>query len=168
MELETGDGRVLQLAIVADLGNEAADFVVLFDGFHQCIIGNIDAEVLVDVVQNVALQLFLIVLQAVLILFERNVSEIAEEVRIVNDVHHLEMLLHTGGGSTGFCCHLCIQEVIAALQCPLQQAAAIKTGTTRHVVGRHIRGCAVRCSQTNADTSGDIEKNFRHGIASIT
>ena len=45
MELIAGDGRIIELAVIAYLVYELADLIVLLDGFLERLIGNIDPEI---------------------------------------------------------------------------------------------------------------------------
>ena len=107
--------------------------------------------------------------------FEGNVDKLAEEIVIVDNAHILhgvqvlllQMLLEAAGGGAGLCGHLGIQEVVAALQGALHQAAGVVADAGRHVVGCNIRGSAAWCSQPDREAARQIEKHFRHEIAGV-
>ena len=128
MEFIAGDGGVIKLAVVADLVYQAADLIVLLDGFHDCLVGDVDAEVLVQRLKHVCLKLAAEVLETVLVVLERNVGELAEEIIIVDDAHVLDgvkmlllkMLLEAAGAGAGLGRHLGVKEVEAALKRTLQ------------------------------------------------
>ena len=81
MELRAGDRGVIELAEVSDLRDDVADLVVRLDRGAQSFVGRVDAEVLVQLVENVLLQRGGEVLNAVLILLERDVRKGNEERR---------------------------------------------------------------------------------------
>lgn len=88
------------------------------------------------------LDLCLVMVNTVFRLFERDIHELALEALILDDIHTLEVLLKTAGHGAGLGSQLGIQEIEAALQGTLKKAAAVVTGAGRHIIGRHIRGCA--------------------------
>ena len=175
MELIAGDGGVIQLAVVADLVDEAADLVVLLDGLDQRFVGNVDAEVLMQGLQNVGAQLSLVVLIADLVVFEGDVGKLAEEVVVVDDAHILDgvemlllqVLLEAAGGRAGLGAHLGVKEVVAALERALQQRAGVVADTAGEVVGRDVGGSAARRSQSDGEAAGQVEKYFRHEVAGV-
>ena len=57
MILIAGDNGVFSLTHIADLGEDLAHFVVLLDCLADSLIGGIDAELLVQVIQNMLLHL---------------------------------------------------------------------------------------------------------------
>jgi hypothetical protein len=63
LEFIAGDGGLGQLAVIADLGDEAADLVMLVDGFHQGFVRGIYAEMLLEGVEHVGLELLFVMLQ---------------------------------------------------------------------------------------------------------
>ena len=85
MELIARDRGVVQLAVVADLVNQTADLVVLLDGLADRVVGDVDAEVLVQRLEHMGAQLGFKVLIAVFRVFEGNVGEFAEEIIVVDD-----------------------------------------------------------------------------------
>ena len=130
LELEAGDGRVVQLAVAADLLDQLADLVVLLDSLADGRVGHVDAELLVQRIQHVILQLGLEVVDGVLGLLEGDVGEVHEEVRVLDDVHVTQVLLETAGDRAGLGRHLGIQEVEAALKGALHQAASVVADTS--------------------------------------
>ena len=167
MELVAGNGRVIELAVIADLIDDGADFVVQLDRLHERLVGDVDAVFLVHRIENVRLQLVLIVNNAVLVLLERHIGERHEEVRILDDVHVAEVLLETAGDRAGLGAELSVQEVVAAFECALEEAAAVMAGTAGHVVCSNVRRSAFRRSQADSKASGQVEQDFRHEVASV-
>ena len=168
LELITRDGRVVELAVAADLLDELADLVVLLDSLADGLVGGVDAELLVQRIQNVILKLRDEVIDSVLGLLERDVGEVHEEVRVLDDVHVTQVLLEAAGDGAGLSRHLGVKEVVAALERALEEAAAVVAYTTGQIVGRDVGRGAFRRSQTHGKTSGQIEQNFRHEIAGVT
>ena len=175
MELITGNGGVVQLAVASDLVDQAADLVVLLDGGHDCLVGGVNAEMSLQLVEDVGTQLITEVFIGNLIVFEGDVAEGAEEVIVVDDAHVLDgvkvllfqMLLETAGCGAGLGCELGIEEVVATLKSALQQAPCKVADAGGHVVGRNVRGCAAGRSQSDREAAGQVEKYFRHEVAGI-
>ena len=167
LKLISGDGGVIQLSVVADLVDQAADLVVLLNGLHQRFVGDVDAELLVQLAQHVVTELLPVMLVVVLRSLEGHVDEFAEEVVVLDDVHPLQVLLEAAGDGAGLRGHLGVQEVEAALQSAFKQAASVVADTGGHVVGRNVRRCAARRSQSHREAAGQVEKHFRHEIAGV-
>lgn len=97
MELRAGDRGLIELAEFADLRDDVADLVVRLDRGAQSFVGRVDAEMFVQLVENVLLQRGGKVFDAVLVLFERNIREGDEEFFVLNEVRQLgKMLLKSG------------------------------------------------------------------------
>ena len=175
VELIAGDGWVVQLAVVADLVDETGDLVLLLDGLADGLVGDVDAEVIVQRLQHMGTQLGGKVLIGNLVVLEGDVGKLAEEVVVVDDAHIvdgvevllLQMLLEAAGGGAGLGGHLGVEEVVAALQCALHQASGVMADTGGHVVGRDVGGCAARRSQSDREAAGQVEKYFRHEITGV-
>ena len=168
VELVAGDGGLVQLAVFADGLHDAAQLVVLLDGLAQRLVGGIHAVVIAEEVQHMGLQLPLIVVDAVDGLFERNVRKFTLEPLVVDDAGHpLQMLLEPAGHGTCLGGQLGVQEVEAALQRPLQQAAAVVAGAGGHVVRRHIRRGAAGCAEPHREAARQIQQHLRHEVAGV-
>ena len=74
-ELVTCDGRVVELAEVADLSDDIVNFVVGLDRLQDGLVRCVDAVVLSKEIENLDLELLPEVVDAVLVLLERNVCE---------------------------------------------------------------------------------------------
>jgi hypothetical protein len=168
LELIARDGRVVELAVITDLIDDRADLIVQVDGLHERLVGDVDTEFLVQRIEDVGLKLAFIVLNAVLISLERHVGERHEEVRILDDVHVVKVLLETAGDRAGLGAEISIQEVVAAFECALEEAAAVMAGTAGHVICSHVRRSAFRRSQTDCKAAGQVEQNFGHEVAGVT
>ena len=146
MELVAGDGRVLKLAVIADLVYELADLIVLLDSFLERLVRDVDAEVFMQRSQDMSLELIMVVFIVSLGVFEGNVGELAEEFIVLDDVHvldgvkmlGLDVLLEAAGDGAGLGRHLGIEEVEAALECALEKAASVVTYASGHIVGRYV------------------------------
>ena len=120
-------------------------------------------------VEDVHLQLVLVMEDGVVVFLERDIGELAEEVRIVDEFrHHLHVFLEPAGDRAGLGRQFGIQEVEAALERPLHECASVHAGTSRHVIGRHIRRCTSRRTQPYGEAAGEVQQDFRHEVARIT
>ena len=115
------------------------------------------------------LKLVFVVEDGIVILFERNIGELAEEIRVVDKArHHLHMLLEPAGDRAGLRGKLSVQEIETTLESAFHQCPSVHTGTTRHVISSHVRRCASRCAQPYGETTRKVQKNFRHEVTGIT
>ena len=113
-------------------------------------------------------ELLAVVLKAVLCLFERHVRELAEKVRVLDQVHHLQMLLKPAGDGTGLGCHLRVKEIVAPLKRSFEQTAPVVAGTSGHVVGGYVRRRASGRPEPDSKTTRQVKQYLRHEIASVT
>ena len=74
-ELVTCDSRVVEFAEVADLSDDVVNFVVGLDRLQDSLIGCVDSVVLRKEIEDLDLELLSEVIDAVLVLLERNVCE---------------------------------------------------------------------------------------------
>ena len=96
----------------ADLRDDVADLVVRLDRGAQSFVGRVDAEMFVQLVENVLLQRGGKVFDAVLVLFERNIREGDEEFFVLNEVRQLgKMLLKPASAGAGLRAELRVDEV---------------------------------------------------------
>ena len=167
MILIAGDNGVFSLAHIADLGEDLAHFVVLLDCLADSLIGGIDAELLVQVIQNMLLHLDFICVEGIVNYLEGNVHVSYKELLLRVDLQDLEVLhcaVHHGAGV--YADH-CIEELIAALDCTLYECACVLAGVVGHVVGRDVDRACFRCAQTHGETVAYVEKCFGNVIASV-
>ena len=167
MVLVAGDGGHVQLAVIADSLHNTAELVVALDGLAQGLVRGVHAVIVMEEIQDVGLDLCLIMVNTVFRLFERDIHELALEALILDDIHTLEVLLKTAGHGAGLGSQLGIQEIEAALQGTLKKAAAVVTGAGRHIIGRHIRGCAAGGAQAHREAAGQVQQHLRHEIAGV-
>ena len=118
-KFRTGDRRTVQLSVASDLPDQPAHLVVLADRGQKCLVRGIDPEMLLELVKNMGPELFFVVVDGVLVLLKRNIREFAEEIRILDDIHELQVLLEPARDRTGLRRHLRVQEIKAALECAL-------------------------------------------------
>jgi hypothetical protein len=168
VELRAGDRGLIELAEFADLRDDVADLVVRLDRGAQSFVGRVDAEMFVQLVENVLLQRGGKVFDAVLVLFERNIREGDEEFFVLNEVRQLgKMLLKPASAGAGLRAELRVNEVVAALERTLEKTAGIVADAAGHIIGGHIRGGAARGAEANTETAGQIQKDLRHEIAGV-
>ena len=133
MELVARDRRIVELAIVADLTDQRAHFVLLAHRLHDRLARDVDPETLVQRLKHVGFELVAVVLVGNLVVLEGDVGEGAEKVVVVDDAHVLhrvemlllQMLLETAGRRARLRRHLGVEEVEAAFQRALHQTARI-------------------------------------------
>ena len=77
------------------------------------------------------------------------------------------MLLEAAGDRAGLRRHLSVEEVVAAFQRALEEAASIVADAAGKIVGRNVRGGASRCAQTHGEAAGQIEQDLRHKVAGV-
>ena len=168
VELIARDIGVEALPVLADFSYQGADFVVLLDCRRQRLVGNVYPEALVQRLQHMGAQLLFIVLYAVCGLFEGYVGEFAEEIRVLDDVHHLQVLLKAAGDGAGFGGHLGVEEVVATLERALKEAAPVVAGASRHVVCGYVGRAGARGAEPHAEAAADVQQHFRHKVAGVT
>ena len=167
MELIAGDGRIVQLTEIADLGNGTAQVVVLFHRRAQSLVGDIDAVDLMELVQHLLLQLGLVIVKAGLIALHGRVDDGDKEALVLHRLQQEEMLLHPLHGGAALRSEQGAQIVEAALDGPLQNTADIGTVAVGHVVGRHIRCGTVWGPQPGGKTARQIQQHLRNVVAVI-
>ncbi len=141
---------------------------MLLDGRPERLVRDVDAELLGELVEHVRLQLLAEVVHAVLVLLERHVGELAEEVRVLDDVHPLQMLLETAGDGAGLGGELGVEEIEAALERALHEAASVMAGAAGHVVCSHLGRGAARGAQANGEAPGQVEQDLRHKVTGVS
>ena len=86
MKLIAGDRGIGQLAVFADLGDDAADLVVLCDGAADGGVGDIRAVSLVQRLEDFFLDLVFVVRNAVGRDLERHIDERDEKPVVFNEI----------------------------------------------------------------------------------
>ena len=111
-ELKAGDGGLVQFAELADLADDAVDLVLFLDRFPDGLVRGVDPQLVMQDVEDVDLQLVLVMEDGVVVFLERNIGELAEEVRIVDEFrHHLHMFLETAGDRAGLGRQFGVEEI---------------------------------------------------------
>ena len=148
---------------------------MLLDSLHDSLVARVDAEIIPQGIKDMGAQLLAVVCVAVLVVFERNVGEGAEESVVLDDTHIvdavemflLEVFLEAAGGGAGLGSHLGVEEVESALERALHEGTGVVADTAGEIVGRDVRRHAARRSQTDGEAAGQIEKDFRHEVAGV-
>ena len=166
--LVAGEGRVLQLAEVADVGDDAAEAVVLFDGGAEGRVGRVHAVVVAEGVQHLELELGLVVVQAGLVALHGRVDDGGEEAIVLHGVQEGEVLLHALHGGTALRAEQGVEVVIAALDGTLQDAADVGTVAVGHVVGGDLGGAAVGGAEAAGEAAGQVQQHLGDIVAVIS
>ena len=113
--LVAGDGRILLLAHLTDLGKDAAYLVVLLDSFAQRLVRRIRAELFRHDIEHAAAHLLYIGLERVIGDLEGNVRVGHEEVGLVVYLQDFKVLHGTVHHGAGVYTDHGVQELVAAL-----------------------------------------------------
>ena len=147
MELIAGDGRIVKLAEIADLGDDAAELIVLLDGLAHGSLGGVDAQAVSHGLYDLEHELCLVVVKVRLIAFHGGIDLRYEELFVLNGIDQEEVLLHTLHGRAALRAEQAAQIVVSALDRALENGAGIGTGPVGHVVACDVGGCAVWCAE---------------------
>ena len=168
MELITGDGRVVQLAEVADLIDDAADFVVVFDRRTQSVVGDVDTEVVVERLQDLLAALGDIESQTVVVCLHRDFEILIVEAFLrhgIEQFHVLDAAVDHGasvGSDEG------IEALEAAFNGALEDGSRELAEETGHVIGRHIHGTGARGPEPDGERARKVHQDFRSLEANVT
>ena len=163
------DGRVVQLARLADLGEDAADLVVLADRGADGGVRGVDAVVFAHGLEDLARDLLADVLDAVLIVGIRDVEVAVEEFVLVRPlrVHDLHVLDGAVVGLAHVDARHGVQEAVVALERALEDRAGKLAAVVGHVVGGQLHGRGVRRAQTHREATAQIQQHLRRVKAGI-
>ena len=167
VELVAGDGRILELAELAYLRYDPADLVVAGHGITQSGVGNVHAQLLVHRVEHPVLHLGDVVLEGVVRILIRDIRVGNEEIRLLYALEQLDILHAAVHLRAGVDAADAVQEVVAALDCPLQQCAAVLTGVVRHVIRGYVYTARVRRAHSHGEAVVYVEKHLRHVVAGV-
>ena len=103
MELIAGDGRIVKLSEVADLGDNTAKLVKSLNCLAHCFIGNINAQAVSERLDNLELKLCLVIIKIGLVALHGRIDLSYEETFGLNGIDEEEVFLHTLDGSTALC-----------------------------------------------------------------
>ena len=168
VELVARDGRVVLLAQLADLGDDAADLVVLLHRLADGRVRGVDPVALFHHVKQPDAHLLDILADGVILHLKGHVGVRDKKVGLFVELEYLKVLVeavhHRAGVHTGET----VEEVVAALHAALEQGAGELAGVVRHVVGRHVDRTGPRRAQAHGETVVQIEQylgNVEAGIA---
>ena len=149
--LIAGDGRGVELARLADLGEDAADLVVLADRGADGGVRGVDAVVFAHGLEDLARDLLADVLDAVLIVGIRDVEVAVKEFVLVRTlrVHDLHVLDGAVVGLAHVDARHGVQEAVVALERALEDRAGKLAAVVGHVIGGQLHGRGVRRAQTH-------------------
>ena len=167
VELIARDGRVRELAEAADLGDDVAQLVEVLDGLAHGGVGDVDAEALFQLVDDLELELGLVVVEGGLVALHRRVDDGDEELVVLDGVYEEEMLLHPLHGGAALGAEEGAEVVVAALDAALEDGADVGTVAVRHVVSGDVRGGTTRRAQARGKAPGKIQQDFGDIIAVI-
>ena len=148
MELIAGDGRIIELSVIADLSDDTAQLVKSLDSLAHCFVGNIDAEAVSHGLNDLELKLSLVVIKVSLIALHGRIDLSDEEAVMLNGIDEEKVLLHTLDGSAALGAEQAAQIIVATLNGSLKNGAGVGTRSVGHVVAGDIAGCAIRCTKS--------------------
>lgn len=159
VELIARDGRVRELAEAANLGDDVAQLVEVLNGLAHGGVGDVDAEALFQLVDDLELELGLVVVEGGLVALHRRVDDGDEELVVLDGVYEEEMLLHPLHGGAALGAEEGAEVVVAALDAALEDGADVGTVAVRHVVSGDVRGGTTRAragarKSTREDSAG--------------
>ena len=167
VELIAGDGRIGELAEVADLGDDVAELVEVLNRLAHRGVGDVDAEAAFKLVDDLELELGLVVVEGGLVALHRRVDDGDEEFVILDGVYKEEVLLHSLHGGAALGAEQGAEVVVAALDAALEYGADVGTVAVRHVVSGDIRGGTARRAQTRGKAPGKIQQDFGDIVAVV-
>ena len=162
MELVAGDGRVIELAEIADLGYDAAKLVVALDGVEYLLVGKVHAVDLFHGSDDLLFDLAAEVACVPLALFGGHVDAADEELVVRDELAVLKILLHAVHGGAAFLTDEGGDEVVAAFKGTLQNALGVRAGAVCHVISRKVGIDAARCSEPHAEAAVDVQQRLRY------
>ena len=127
MELIARDGRIRELAHIADLGDDAADLVVLLNGGAQLLLREVHAVHAPQRLDDLLLYLAAEVARVPRGFLQRHVDEAGEEFFLRDELAVVEILLHAVHRRAAFLTEQRVDEVIAALEGALKYALGVGT-----------------------------------------
>ena len=167
VELVAGDVGVIGLAEIADLGDYAADLVVVLDGLAHGGVGGVDAVLVMQLVNDLELELSLVVIEVGLVALHGRIDLGDEELLVLDGVDEEEMLLHTLHRCAALRAEESVEVVVAALDGALEDGAGIGAGAGGHVVAGDVGGRAARRSEPGGEAAGEIEQRLGYVVAVV-
>ena len=161
------DARVFLLAQLADLGQDAADLVVLGHGLAQRVVRHVHAVDLMQRLEHLAPELVDIVAHGIVRDLEGHVEEGDEKLLIVHEVQQLEVLERAVHLRAGLRRQQGGQEVIAPLDAALEQRLAVVADEVGHVVRRDVQRSRQRRAQPHREAVAGVEQHLGHVVAGV-
>ena len=137
------------------------------DGLTQGGVGDVHAQLLVHHVQHPVLHLDNIVLQGVIRILVRDIRVRHEEIGLVDALEKLNVLHAAVHLRAGVHAADAVQEIVAPLDGPLDQGAAVLTCVVRHVIRRHVDAARIRRAHPDREAVVYIEQHLGHVIAGV-
>ena len=168
--LIAGDGRDIQLAQLAYLGEDAADLIVLAHGGADGVVRGVDAVVFVQGLQNLSGDLLADVLDAVLVVGIGNVQIAVEELVLVfalrvQDLHVLDGAVIRLADVNAY--HG-VEKSVAALKCALQQRPGELTAVVGHVIGGQLHRVGMWGTEPDRETVPQVQQHLRRMETGVT
>ena len=161
------DRRIVQLAHLAYLREDAADLVMLRDGLSYGLVGDIRTVLFVQGLEHLFRDLVLVVLKAVGRDLEGHVDEGHEEFFVLHELQKLKMLespVHLGAGLAAGEGR---QEVVSSLDAALDQRSGIAAQIAGHVIGRDIHAARAGRSESDGEAVVQIQQHLGHMVAGV-
>ena len=167
VELVAGDGRVIELAVAADLGYEAADLVMALDSVHELFVGIVDAIGFLHGRYDLLFDLAAEISGVPVALLYRHVDARGKEFFVGNELAVLKILLHAVHCGAAFLTYQGGDKIVSAFKRTLEYALGIRAGAVCHIIGRKIRVRAARCAQSYSEAALNIEQRLGYVRAVI-
>ena len=167
VELVAGDDGVLRLAHLADLGDDAADLVVLGHRLADGLVGGVHPVVLRHHVQQADAHLLDVVAHGVVLHLIGHVGVGDEEVGLLVHLQQLKVLIEPVHHGAGVYTGQGVQEVEAALDAPLHQAAGKLAGVVGHVVGGDVDGTGAGGAEPDGEAARHVQQHLRDVEAGV-
>ena len=169
MELVAGDGGAIPLAVLADGAQQLAHTVVLGHGLADGGVGDVDAVVLRQGLEDVVAALEHVQVEAVFVPLHGNLHVLEEEMLFalahgLEQLHVLDASVHHGAAVGG---DDAVGEIEAALDGPLQQGAAVFAQEAGQVVGGDIHRAGARRTQPDGKGARQVEQRFRRVLTGV-
>ena len=161
------DPGIFFLPVLADGADQTAEMIVLSDGLPDGTVGYVNAEMLLQGLQNVIFALQNIEVQPVVVGFHGNFHVGVEEVLLLHGFQKLHVFhapVHHGAAVGG---KNAVGKVEAALQRPFQQCPSVFAEEAGHVIGAHFHGAGPGCPQPGGEHAGQVQQGLRHIFAGV-
>ena len=133
----------------------------------DCLVGGINAEGLVQAVENVYTHLGDVCVDGVVNYLEGDVAMGDKELFLVVHVEDLKVFHCTVHHGASVNADHGVEELVTALYAAFNKRSCVLASVVGHVVGGDIQGAGVGCAQTHGETVAQVEKDLGNMIASI-